>query len=421
MQLLATIKHLPSSPGVYKFFDQNGQLIYVGKSVSLKNRVMSYFKNANLGPKTNLMVKKTAKVGYIKVFSEFEALLLESDLIKRYQPFFNTIAKDDKSPLYIKITGGFVPLVSTCRREKPKRGLFLKGPFPSAKTAREILRMIRRIFPYCHHKKARKPCLYVHLGLCPFPLQSEEKRLVYCKTIEKLKKLLSGKTTIVIRQLTTEMQQFSGNEKFEEAQKVKEQIAKIQALTTTYHAPEEFLAQPTLVDDLIKQRLIDLKGKLNLADEPQRIECYDISNLFGKLATGAMAVFINGQSDNSQYRRFKIKFQKVPNDYQMIKEVLIRRLRNDWPKPDLIVIDGGRGHLNMALSVLTMFKQTIAVVALAKKYEQIYVPSHLLPIALPKESPARQLLEAIRDEAHRLAISYHRLLRQKAMLSKIKG
>ncbi len=148
---------LPDSPGVYRFYDEKKNIIYVGKSTSVRKRVKTYFQTRILGPKTKLMVSKIADLDFIKVFSEFEALLLESELIKANQPFFNTVAKDDKSPLYIKITKDNVPLIIVTRREKPKKGVFLKGPFPSAKTTREVLKIIRRIFPYCHHNRVQTP------------------------------------------------------------------------------------------------------------------------------------------------------------------------------------------------------------------------------------------------------------------------
>lgn len=216
------------------------------------------------------------------------------------------------------------------------------------------------------------------------------------------------------------MNQLSTSQQYEEAQAIKNQLQKLEYLTATYHAPQEFLERPTLVDDLTTNRLEDLKKVLNLSKLPRRIECYDISNIGGKLATGAMAVFENGTKSPHQYRRFRIKFSQKPNDYQMLNEVLTRRWKNDWPKPDLVIIDGGRGQLNTALSIISKFRLNIPVVSLAKRFEEIYVPQKILPIKLPKESPSRQLAQAIRDEAHRFAITYHRLLRSRDLLEKNK-
>lgn len=417
MNLKKTLSQLPQEPGIYQFLDSVGKTLYIGKSVSIRKRVASYFTTKNLGPKTQQLVEKIDSVKYIKVFSEFEALLLESELIRENQPFYNITAKDDKSPIYIKITSGEVPIITLVRRQPKKRGVFLKGPLPSAKTAKAILKTIRRIFPYCTHKRPQKNCLYVHLGLCPNPHQSEEARQEYLKTIEKVKKLLSTKSKILIRQLIAEMKVCSSNMQFEEASATKKQIEKIQYLTTTYHTPRDFLENPTLVDDLTMTRLKDLKKVLGLAKIPKRIECYDISNIGGKMATGSMVVFQNGKSAKDQYRRFRIKFTSTPNDYEMHKEVLARRLKNNWPTPDLIVIDGGKGQLSAASEILTKYKKDIFVIGIAKRFEQIFTLSSRNPIKLPKESPARQLIQTIRDEAHRFAITYHRKLRSKAMLS----
>lgn len=227
---------------------------------------------------------------------------------------------------------------------------------------------------------------------------------------------MSGKSKILIRQLTVEMRKASKNQRYEEAQTAKVQIEKLQYLTETYHAPKEFLEQPTLVDDLSLKRLEELKSVLKLKKIPRRIECYDISNISGKHATGSMVTFTNGKPDKQQYRRFRIKFTHKPNDYEMLREVLTRRIKNKWPKPDLMIIDGGKGQLNAVLSITSIYKYDTKVVALAKRLEEIFTPDKVLPIRLPRENPARQLAQTIRDEAHRFAITYHRLLRSKNLL-----
>lgn len=407
------IQKLPNSPGIYKFYDENGNLLYVGKSISIKKRVSSYFSQKNLGPKTSLLVKKIKTIKFIKVFSEFEALLLESELIRTNQPFFNAIAKDDKSPLYIKITGGQIPLVSLTRKVKPQKGEFLKGPFPSAKVARSILKNIRKIFPYCHHKNPKKPCLYVHLGLCPYPYEGIQVKENYKKEIQRIKKLIRGNTKSLKNDLILEMKAFSNIQQFEKAAKVKKQIENLNYLTTASHQPQEFLQRPTLVDDLKMAKLKDFQKVLSLKRLPKRIECYDISNISGKLATGSMVVFTNGSPDKSQYRKFRIKFSNTPNDYIMHQEVLTRRIKNNWPKPDVIIVDGGRGQLNADLEIVNKYNFPTIVISLSKRLEEIYTSDLDQPIRLPKESQARQLAQAIRDEAHRFALHYHRKLRSK--------
>ncbi len=414
---MSQIAKLPQEPGIYKFFDETGTLLYVGKSVSIKKRVQSYFVSKDLGPKTNRLVQNIARVEHIKVFSEFEALLLESELIRTRTPFYNIISKDDKSPLYIKITDDEIPLIQTTRKIKPKRGVFLKGPFQNTKTARSVLLLTRRIFPYCVHKNPRKPCLYVHLGLCPYPYKDDASKLEYLNTITKIKKLLSGKSNSLTRDLVREMKDLSKRQDYEKAAVIKKQIESLKYLQNTYRTPREFLEQPTLVDDLTLLKLKAFQKVLELKKLPKRIECYDISNISGTNATGSMVVLTNGKVDKSQYRRFKIKYKHTPDDFEMMREVLARRIKNDWPKPDVIIIDGGRGQLNAAISIVNKYQYQTTVVSLAKRLEEIYTPDKVLPISLPKESPARQLAQQIRDEAHRFAITYHRKLRSKSFLN----
>lgn len=417
-ELKKQIAALPKEPGIYQFYDEKYQLLYVGKSVSLRNRVSSYFTAKNLGPKTSQLVSKIANIKYIQVFSEFEALLLEAKLIRKYMPFYNSAARDDKSPIYIKITSDSIPLITLTRKEKPERGTVLYGPFPSTKIAKNILKLIRRIFPYCQHKNAKKPCLYVHLGLCPFPYAGDEAKEDYLKNVAKIKRLLAADSKTLIRQLLSEMTTAAKYQKFEEAQVTKKQLEQLSYLTTTYHNPDEFLKSPNLVDDLTIARLEELKKVLKLPKIPRRIECYDISNIQGKSGAGSMVVFTGGKKDKSQYRRFKIKLLDTPNDYFMHQEVMTRRLKNDWPKPDLFIIDGGRGQLTAVAKVLQKFNLDIPIVGLAKRLEEIYTLNVQTPISLPKENKARQLVQEIRDEAHRFAITYHKLLRSKQFLPK---
>lgn len=419
MDLKKAISKLPASCGVYIFLDKWGKTIYVGKSIAIKKRVLSYFQNKNLGPKTTLLVKKIANIDFIKVDSEFEALLLEAELIRKRRPFFNSIAKDDKSPLYIKITKDPIPIISLVRKPESSGNAFIKGPFPSSKVARSLLKSIRRIFPYCHHKNPKKPCLYVHLDLCPFPYDSKVNKMQYRKDINSIKRLLSGKSKILIKSLISEMQKYAQQEKYEEAQKIKLQIEKIEYILSNFRDPSEFLRQPTLIDDIADIRLNELRKLLALAEKPQRIECFDISNISGKEATGSMIVFEKGQSKNSEYRKFRIKFKHTPDDYEMIREVLSRRFKNNWPKPNLIVIDGGKGQLNTAHMTLKKSGLNIPVIAIAKKFEEIYSTYRPLPLRLPRDNPALQLIQAARDEAHRFALSYHRLLRTKKLYEKL--
>lgn len=418
MSLKAKIQNLPDNPGIYQFYDINNKLLYVGKSISLKKRVQSYFSGKKLGPKTDALVSKITDVKVIKVFSEFEALMLESELIRQNQPFYNIIAKDDKSPIYIKITNDPIPILTTSRKEKTQKGIFLKGPFPSSKVTKQLLKQIRKIFPYCNHKNPKKPCLYVHLGLCPYPYASEEAKEKYLVDIVKIKKLLKGDNKSLEISLKAEMKTLSIAQKFEDAQLIKNQLDQIEYIYTTYRTPREFLEQPTLVDDLKALRVRDLQKVLNLEKAPRRIECYDISNISGTNATGSMVVFIDGAPAKDQYRRFKIKFTNTPNDFEMMRETLARRFKNDWPKPNLIIIDGGKGQLSAALTIQKKYKYETYIVSLAKRIEEIFIPDSKESIKLPINSPARLLVQSARDEAHRFAITYHRHLRSKNFIDK---
>src|SRR3990167_1073810 len=264
----------------------------------------------------------------------------------------------------------------------------------------------------------KKPCLYVHLGLCPYPYLSEDNQKIYKDNIKNIKKLLNGKISTLRQHLTVKMKSYSNMHKYEKANEIKSQINKIELLLNEYHIPNDFLDQPTLVDDLTYFRLKDLKKVCGLKNIPKRMECYDISNILGKDAAGSMVVFENGTPAKHLYRKFKIKFNSQ-DDYQMIKEVISRRIKNKWPLADLIIIDGGRGQLNSAISALDKSSLSIPVISLAKKYEEIYVPNRISPILLPQDRPARQILESIRNEAHRFALSYHRLLRSKILLEAV--
>jgi len=413
MTLEEQIKKSPRQPGVYQFFDQTGKVIYVGKAKNLRNRLKSYLQIKDLGAKTAKLVANISQISWIVVTSEIEALLLEASLIKKYQPKYNRVAKDDKSHLYIKISTDNIPQVTAARRQQPAKNIKLFGPFPSASTVRTVLLILRRIFPYCTHRRPQKSCLYIHLGLCSNPYQSEETLAAYHKDIKKIILFLSGKKDQLVKKLTKEMQKLSNEQKFEEAAKIKKQIEVLIYITQPVKKPEEYLAKPDLAEDTLREKLEKTKEELKLEKLPRRIECYDISNVAGKLATGSMVVFENGQPEKSQYRRFRIKLEQKPNDLLMLEEVLKRRFRNSWKLADLIVIDGGREQLRVTQKILNQEDLQIPVVSLAKRFEEIYFDTQSSPLKLAKDSKALQLLQYLRDEAHRFAIVYHRQLRKR--------
>jgi len=411
---------LPKDPGIYLFLDKKGNVLYVGKAKNLKNRVASYFRNTvDLGPKTRILLSKTEKIKTVIVRSEIEALLLEANFIKKLQPLYNIRLTDGKSYPLIRITvKDKYPAVLIARRMEEKNSLYF-GPYPNVSQMKLVLRTIRKIFPYksvARHPK--KPCLFNHLGLCPCPEFFNDKN--YKKSIRRIAKLLNGKIEAVIKSLEKERNLKSKEEKFEAALTLQKQIEAIKHITTPNKHPFEYEINPNLKEDLKKSELDSLIIELKKHDielkSLRRIECYDISNILGTNPTGSMVVFINGEKDTSQYRKFKIdpkKYRLKANDPMMIKEIIQRRLNHkEWEMPDLIIVDGGKAQVSAAKDAISDKNYNTAVIGLAKREETI-ITENLKEIKLGRNSPGLHLIQRIRDEAHRFAISYHRLLRLK--------
>lgn len=424
---LSDYQSLSTKPGIYLFLNEKDRVIYVGKAKNLKKRISSYFlKYIDLGTKTSILVSQIAKIKTIIVNSEIEAFLLESRYIKKYKPKYNIKLMDDKAYPLIKITiRDSYPKILISRKANDKNSIYF-GPFPNAAEAlRIVLKTIRKIFPYQSvPNHAKKICLYYHLGLCPCPLvfDSLEFKKDYKKTIKHIIDFLNGDTKKIIRDLTKERIELSKNENFEKAQEIQNKIAAIKLITGPFYKSKfDYNIDPNLKEDLLNNQLSSLRYFLSQngihAEKLERIECFDISNISGTNATGSMAVFINGEKDGSKYRKFKIKTLNSPNDFAMMEEVLSRRMKHsEWPMPDLIIVDGGKGQISSALKVLNNMKLNIPVVGLAKK-EEIIITSSFKEIILSKDSDALKFIMRIRDEAHRFAITYHRHLRSKSLFS----
>lgn len=350
------------------------------------------------------MVDEASSIETIKVNSELEALLLESKLIHKFQPKYNSVAKDDKNPLYITITKDEFPRVITTRRE----GTF--GPFPSSNNVRSVLRMIRRIFPYSDHKIGKRACLYSQIGLCkPCPnriLGEKDTRILgkkYRNNIKNIKAVLSGRIKSVQRNLEKEMKKLSEEERFEEALEIKDKIQRLQYITQLRTPTESFLENPNLYEDLRKEELKSLSGITGIK-KLERIECYDISHLSGTNAAASMVVFTNGEADKSEYRHFRIRQAKTQSDYDSIREIARRRAKNNWPIPDLIIIDGGVGQVKA-------FSSEIPVVGIAKNPDRLIIGDQKIRLT----EPALNLVQRLRDEAHRFARRYHHTLVLKSL------
>ena len=442
------VKQLPNGPGVYCLKDK--EILYIGKASNLRERVKNHFQSAfakasaRQATRDNLFIDKVTRVGYFKTDSEIGALVLEANLIKKYQPKYNVIWKDDKNYFFVGITKESFPQIFWTHQTKLKtkndklktKNYKLKtnyvGPFVDGKALKQTLKILRKVFPYRSCRMLpKRPCLWYHLGRCPAPCliktQFEEKILFdrikrECqKNAENVFKIFQGKKTQVLKNLKKEMKEAAKIQNFERAAKMRDQILALEKILAHTRLPglrpgevgrAKIFNWPEI--QKILQEILKTKKEIS------KIEAYDVSNIQGQLATGAMVTFIKGQLAKDFYRKFKIKFSGKPNDIAMIKEILSRRVNHpEWPFPDLILIDGGRAQLNIACQCLIPgVKQKIKVMALAKKENKLFIENQKEPILLrnlPRE--IFNLILQLRDEAHRFAISYHKKLREKDLFA----
>lgn len=429
---------LPHVPGVYLFRNSSNVILYIGKAKDLRRRVIQYFlRDDAVGEKTKILVAQISTIKTIETQSEFDALLLEAKLIREHKPKYNVIAKDDKSPLYVAITlDEELPRILFVRKtaiETTYRRAYF-GPFQSGRAVRTLVRELRRIIPYCTQKQRDgKPCFYTHLGLCnPCPSlisvqppSGERDRLVslYRRNIRLLVDILSGKSRQLLHQFQDEMKELSAQERFEEAGVKKRTIDRLQILLEKHYDPSFYVQEESLLEHMYGTETKGLEDHLrpyyqDIA-ELRRIECVDISNTGGTYATGSLVVLSGGKPTPADYRRFRIRTTDGPNDFTMIAEVVRRRLRHpEWPFPDLLVIDGGKGQVAAAAAELALAGSTIPLIGLAKRFEEIIIPrvNKFITVRLPLSDHGLHLLQRVRDESHRFALTYHRKLRKKAFI-----
>lgn len=422
---------MPDTPGVYIYKNAQNEIIYVGKAKNLKKRVSSYFSKTNLDAKTIKLVRDIKTVDHIQVGSEVEAFLLEAVLIKKHQPFYNIQLLDDKSYPYIKVATKPYPYI-TITRKLEKDGSSYFGPYTNTGDVKIILKLLRKLFPYQTTKNhPKRACLYNHLNMCPCIPVNPENLEQYKKDIQKIKHFLNGKQQTLQNVLKKEQQDAVDKEEFEKAADIQKKIESIVLITSEHYSPFEYAQKPDFYFERITKEVQSLVEILHAHDprvtKLERIECYDISNIQGTHATGSMVVLENGDVAKKEYRRFKIKTKSTPDDFFMMNEMLNRRLKNKWPLPDLFVIDGGKGQVSAAMSSLKNAGVDIPLIGLAKREEIIVMPIPMYgnkygfeEIKLPKDTPGINMLRRIRDEAHRFALTYHRLLRKKAMLDVLK-
>jgi excinuclease ABC subunit C len=391
------ISSLPKTTGVY-CFKKDGELLYIGKAVNIQERVKQHKELLGLAE----------QLGYIKTNSEIEALLLEAKLIKKHQPKYNIVWRDDKNYFYVEITKEEFPRVLITHQPGRGETSSIIGPFVEGRSLKRTLTYLRRVFPYYTAKKhPLGNCLWCSLNLCPGPLPDKEE---YQKNIRNLTAVLEGRSKIVLKNLKREMKQASASRAYEKAAGLRDRIVSLEKVMSYSRVIE-----PSWLN------LTEVRPRPIGGWDFKRIEAYDVSNIQGKEATGSMVVFKNNKPDKSQYRKFKIKVQGKPNDIAMLKEILNRRLKHkEWPLPDLILIDGGKAQFNAAKSILSRSHLgKIGVVAIAKKKNELYLEGKKKPVllkSLPRE--IFNLILQLRDEAHRFAITYHKKLRNKNLIGR---
>lgn len=430
-KLTTKLKSLPSGPGVYFHKSKTGEIIYVGKAAVLKNRVRQYFqKSGNMDVKTKALVAEITDTDWVETESEIDALFLEAEMVKRYMPRYNILLRDDKSLIFVRIDmKSEWPYVSFTRHPLDDGAEYF-GPFYNGSAVKKALRYLRRVFPYymkptgSDHSKDRMD-LDAHLGLSPVGMTSEGYKL----NLRKLISYINGNRKKLSADLEHDMKTAAKSHDFETAALLRNKLRNMGELQRRImFGDKEFL-------DIGKDiALLDLRDLLFLSKIPARIEGFDISHLGGTNVVASMVVFTNGATDRSNYRKFKTRNDQNDDFYNM-NETIARRFSpknlKSWGKPDLVLIDGGKGQLDVAIQARDKSgNENVPFIGLAKREEQIVikgiainkqkladiggnleVTKDFVLINLPKSSHIIKLLQRIRDESHRFAVSYHTTLR----------
>lgn len=392
-------KKLPDTPGVYIFRGKMRTILYIGKATSLRTRVASYFRRdvvATRGPIIASMVEMAKTVDTVTTDSVLEALILEAYLIKKHQPPYNTKEKDNKSFNYVVITKEEYPRVIIMRLrnlevEPPSDIKYSFGPFPQGSVLREALSLVRKIFPFRDKcvPNSGKPCFNAQIGLCPGVCTGNVSRTEYAKTIQHIKLFFEGKKSTLLRTLEREMKNSARTLKFEEASRFKKTIFALKHI----------------------QDVALLKSE-NIPGGPLgRIEAYDVAHISGTNAVGVMVVIEDDEVKKSEYRKFKLR-TSTNDDVASLREVLTRRFEHtEWPLPKLIVVDGGKTHMNMASRLMDEWGLAIPVVSVVK--DEHHRPREILKNPRASLGFNERAILLANSEAHRFAIQYHRTLRGK--------
>ncbi len=436
MNLPKTIKDklraLPNKPGCYIMRDRHGQIIYVGKAVSLKKRVQSYFRNASLrsaSPKDRSLIKSINDIDHIVVRNEAEALLTEGKLIKEYKPRYNVSFRDDKRFLLLNTDPNQpFPTLKPCRIRRNDNTLYF-GPYASSTSARTALDFVEKTFglrkcsPRLPNQKTHAHCINDIVRYCSAPCMGNVTRKKYHELLAEACAFLGGKRPEYLNALAEEMQTASKNLDYEKATSIRDTLFLIREAVKQNI---RIRSTPAMKKESAETGMKQLKHILRLKKTPRSIEAYDISNISGTYAVAGMVCFVNGVSRKNRYRRFKIKTAKTNDDPAMIAEVVRRRFSDPEARhPDLILIDGGITQLKAARKELSALNLRVPSAGLAKRYEELYQQETGRPLRLASDSPALKLLQQLRDEAHRFAITYHRNIRsiriRESLLDEIPG
>jgi excinuclease ABC subunit C len=407
-------KKLPDTSGVYMFIGARKKILYIGKATSLRSRVRSYFDKDirdKRGQHIAAMVEQAKEVDFIETDSVLEALILEANLIKKYEPHYNTKEKDDKSFNYIVITKEDFPRVLIVRARElfgsstPKNKYEVKyafGPFPQGTVLKDALKIIRKIFPFrdkclpARHAQtgipiSGKPCFNRQIKLCPGVCSGEISKKEYAKVVQNIRLFLDGKKGQIIKKLEREMRAVAKKLEFEKASEIKKTIFALKHIRDVALMKNE-------------RHPMSLVGEF-------RIEAYDVAHISGKFVVGVMTVVEDGEAKKSDYRKFKIKSFEGADDTRALKEILERRLTHpQWQLPKLMVVDGGKAQKNTAEKVLKELGSAIPVVGVVK--DERHKPKNITGKRVLVEKYEKEILLA-NNEAHRFAITYHRLLRSK--------
>lgn len=443
-KLSKKLQELPKDPGVYFHKDAKGEIIYVGKAAVLRNRVRQYFQKSRAhDPKTEALVVEIVDTDWMVVDSEIEALFLEAEMIRRYMPRYNILLRDDKSMSYIRIDyDSDFPTVGTTRRPLDDGARYF-GPYLSTHSVRQALKGLRRVFPFATRKilGQKRATLHYHLGLDPGLEEGKTSLEDYRANLRKLMAVIEGKRKSIERELEKDMLRKAKAQDFEGASKIRNQLFGLRNLTRqVIFSDKEFL---DISKDHALNELVDLLG---LDTFPRRIEGYDISHMQGTNVVASMVVFTNGVSNKGEYRKFKTK-KEHNNDFYNMNETLMRRLSEKnikaWGKPSLVLIDGGKGQLDAAIRARDVQGQEkIPFIGLAKREEQVVIQKGKSNVALnlkvlqklggfvtesedftlinvPHNTNVVKLLQRIRDESHRFAVTYHSVLKTKAQTASL--